>query len=244
MADTRRYRKARTEFRHQAQIDERQFELRALAGVDEIAMRQHRGAASDRGTLHGRDDRLPEPDEGIHQAGLRGFARLLGFEEILDVVTGAERIAGGMPQHDTDRLVLVSLAKNIGKARVHAGGQGILPFRTVQFDPQDAVGTLGDDVAHDVFPYWSSAQPLGRHVFPCLRNGAAFAQALDALGIEAKLAEDFLGMLADAGRTPGGNFRDAMHLDRTADRRGQLATAPSSGTTISFAASCGSSITS
>ena len=111
MADTRWYREARTELRHQAQIDERQLELRALARVDEIAVRQHRGAASDRSALHGRDDRLSEPDKGVHQAGLRGFARLLGFEEILDVVTGAERISGGLPQHDTDSLVLVGLVE-------------------------------------------------------------------------------------------------------------------------------------
>ena len=42
------------------------------------------------------------------------------------------------------------------------------------------------------------------------------------LGVEAELAENLFGVLAEAGRAPGRNLVDAMHLDRTADRRGQL----------------------
>src|ERR1700754_1892191 len=63
-------------------------------------------------------------------------------------------------------------------------------------------------------------------VFLCLRHGAAFAQALDAAGVEAEFAQDLLGMLAEVGRAPGRSLGDAMHRNRAADGRGQ----PAAGT--------------
>src|SRR5215469_18317321 len=100
MPYARRHRVTRSKLRHEAEIDERHLEFRALARVDEIAVRQHRGSAADRSALHGRDDRLFEPGERIHEGALREIAwprRIV--EKIPDVVAGAERVSGAMPEH-------------------------------------------------------------------------------------------------------------------------------------------------
>src|ERR1700751_4182447 len=101
MPRARRYRNARPELRHKAEIDERYLELRALARVDEIAVRQHGGSATNRRTLHGRNDRFFEFNERLHQEALRIVAwsgRIV--EKIPHVVAGAERISGAVPEHD------------------------------------------------------------------------------------------------------------------------------------------------
>src|SRR4029453_19131530 len=59
--------------------------------------------------------------------------------------------------------------------------------------------------------------------FVRFRQRAAFAQALDALRVEAELGEDLLIVLAEAGRTPSRSLVDTVHPDRIADCRGQLA---------------------
>src|SRR5262249_27037805 len=73
-----------------------------------------------------------------------------------------------------------------------------------------------------------SARRLGR-TLACRGDRTAFAQARDALGVEAELAENLLGVLAEVGSAAGRSFRDAMHLDRAADRGGQLAAGPLEG---------------
>src|SRR5262245_43642496 len=149
MPDARRQRVARSELRYQRQIDERQLELRALARVDEIAVRQHRGSATDRRALHGRDDRFFEANERIYQAALRKVVwsgRLV--KEIPHVVAGAERVSGAVPEHHTDCFVFAGVAEDLRKARVHGCRHRVLFRRSIQFDPQDAAGTLGVDVAH------------------------------------------------------------------------------------------------
>src|SRR5258708_25496123 len=56
-----------------------------------------------------------------------------------------------------------------------------------------------------------------------LWNGAARAQTVDFGRIEAELPEHLLVVLSDVRSAPCRHFRDAMHLDRAADRRGELA---------------------
>ena len=153
MSHARRHRAARSELRHEPEIDERQLEFCALARVDEIAVRQHRGSAADRRALHGRDDGLVEIDERAHQAGLWGLdrpGRIL--EKISHVIAGAERVSGAVPQHDTDCLVVGGRAETVRQARVHGRRHRVLLVRAIQFDPQDAAGTLGDDIAHCLLP--------------------------------------------------------------------------------------------
>ena len=70
MTDPRRHRAARSEFGYDSKIDKGHLEFCALAGVDEVAVRQHGGAAADRRALDRHDDRLVEVDEGMHEAGL------------------------------------------------------------------------------------------------------------------------------------------------------------------------------
>src|SRR5579862_4208054 len=62
-----------------------------------------------------------------------------------------------------------------------------------------------------------------RRTFRCLRNGAACAQAIAFEHVESQLPENLLVVLSDFGSALGGCFGDAVHLDRTADRRGQVA---------------------
>src|SRR5712692_2489299 len=56
-----------------------------------------------------------------------------------------------------------------------------------------------------------------------LWNGAARAQAVDFSRIESELPEQLLVVLSDLRSAPCWHFRDAMHLNRAADRRGELA---------------------
>ena len=101
VSEPSRKRAGRPKLRHQAEIDEGQLELRALARVDEIAVRQHGGSAPDRRTVHGGDERLVEVDKRLHQARL---GRLTGpwraLQEIHQIVARAERVSRAMPEHD------------------------------------------------------------------------------------------------------------------------------------------------
>src|SRR5215469_17888082 len=72
------------------------------------------------------------------------------------------------------------------------------------------------------FVRYSSGQPLGRP-FLRFRHGAACVQGIDALRVKSQVMEDLLGVFAEVGRAAGWYFGDAMHLDRAADRRGELA---------------------
>src|ERR1700693_3582306 len=60
--------------------------------------------------------------------------------------------------------------------------------------------------------------------FPCLRSGTARAQAVDLARVEAKLFENLFVVLSKCWSASRRHFRHAMHLNWTADRRGQLAT--------------------
>jgi len=59
---------------------------------------------------------------------------------------------------------------------------------------------------------------------PLLRaDGATGVQLLDFAGTEAELSKNFLVVLSDIRRSFGRHLGDATNLDRTADRRCQLA---------------------
>src|SRR3954447_15752931 len=79
-----------------------------------------------------------------------------------------------------------------------------------------------DDIARGPTPSPRSSRRL-RCAFLRFRRGAARAQAVDVAGAEAQLLENRLIVLSKRGRAPCRHFGDAMHLNRTADRRGQLA---------------------
>src|SRR6266852_5581575 len=54
-------------------------------------------------------------------------------------------------------------------------------------------------------------------------DGAARTQAVDVCRVEPQLLENLLVVLSELRGALCGHFGDAMHLNRTADRRGQLA---------------------
>src|SRR6266851_3473507 len=120
MTDPRRYRAARSEFRYDGKIDEGHLEFRALARVDEVAVRQHGGATADGGAVDRRDQWLVEVDQYIHEAGLWRFAwpwRIL--EKILDIVARTERISRAMPEDDTRVLVIRRLVEDACERQIH-----------------------------------------------------------------------------------------------------------------------------
>ncbi len=83
-------------------------------------MRQHGGAAADRGAVDRRDQRLVEVDQCFHEAGLGRFAwpwRI--FEKILDIIARAERIPRAVPEDDPRGLVIRRLVKDARESRVH-----------------------------------------------------------------------------------------------------------------------------
>ena len=65
-----------------------------------------------------------------------------------------------------------------------------------------------------------------RRAFLCFRNGAALAQAVDFARAEAQLLENRLVVLAKCRGALCRDFRNAMHIDGAADRRGELAARP------------------
>src|SRR6267142_4996627 len=120
MTDPRRHGAARSEFRYERKIDKGHLEFRALARVDEVAVRQHGGAATDCGAVDRHDNWLVEVDECAHEAGLWRFAwpwRIL--EKILDIVASAERISSAVPEDDTRVLVIRRLVEDACESQVH-----------------------------------------------------------------------------------------------------------------------------
>src|SRR5271169_4388165 len=61
-----------------------------------------------------------------------------------------------------------------------------------------------------------------RRAFLCFRNGAALAQAVDFARAKAQLLENRLVVFSKCWGPLGRDFRNAMHIDGTADRRGEL----------------------
>src|SRR5580698_10277008 len=57
---------------------------------------------------------------------------------------------------------------------------------------------------------------------PGLRNRAVGTQACDVVACESKFLQHFIVVLADSRRALGRYFSNALHLNRTADSRGQL----------------------
>src|SRR5277367_5188193 len=55
-----------------------------------------------------------------------------------------------------------------------------------------------------------------------LRNGTGGTQTCDVITCESKFLQHLVVMLADSRRAPGGYFSNSVHLNRTADGRGQL----------------------
>src|SRR5271168_1406834 len=66
-------------------------------------------------------------------------------------------------------------------------------------------------------------RPL-RRAFLCFRNGAALAQAGDFARAKAQLLENRLVVFSKCWGPLGRDFRNAVHIDRATDRRGELAT--------------------
>src|SRR6516164_2802948 len=68
-----------------------------------------------------------------------------------------------------------------------------------------------------------SVLAVSGYVFLDFRHRAARAQVLDALRVKSQVTEDLFGVLTEVGRAPRGHLGDPVQLDRTADRRSQLA---------------------
>src|SRR5271154_2826588 len=75
----------------------------------------------------------------------------------------------------------------------------------------------------DLMDRFPRLRPL-RRAFLCFRNGAALAQAVDFARAKAQFLENRLVVFSKSWGPLGRDFRNAVHIDRTADRRGELAT--------------------
>src|SRR5712691_11468081 len=149
MTDPRRHGAARSELRYDSKIDEWHLEFRALARVDEVAVRQHGGAATDGGAVDRHDHRFVEVDECVHETGLWRFAwpwRIL--EKVLDIVARAERISRAVPEDDTRVLVIRRLVEDACESHVHGRRHRIPLCRAVQLDTQDASCAFGNNIIH------------------------------------------------------------------------------------------------
>jgi hypothetical protein len=112
-------------------------------------VRQHGGSASDSGTAHGCDQRLVEIEQRVHQARLRRLSRPRRIlEEILDIVAGAERISGAMPEHHACPVVLGRVVEDIRERHIHARCHGVPLRRTIQLNAENVSGSFGNNLVH------------------------------------------------------------------------------------------------
>src|SRR5437868_8831087 len=115
----------------------------------------------------------------------------------------------------------------VGSPRVIASAALALPFATsctypVALNRPHFVGMSVD--ATRLSELVSSVLAMrSRGTFRCFRNCAACAQAIDFGYVESQLLQNLLVVLADIRRALCGHFGDAVHLNRTADRRSNLA---------------------
>src|SRR5437016_2767511 len=99
MSGTGGHRTCRSEFRDQSEVDEWHLESRALAGVDEVKMRQHRRSASDGCAVNRGYQGFVEVDQRSDQRGLRTLARPRRIShKVLQIVACAECIPGAVQE--------------------------------------------------------------------------------------------------------------------------------------------------
>src|SRR5262249_3230929 len=75
----------------------------------------------------------------------------------------------------------------------------------------------------DAFPISVDVKSVSRRTLLGLRDGPARAQTIDILRAEPELRENLLVVLSQLRGASCRHLADAMHLNRAADRRGQLA---------------------
>ena len=164
---------------------------------------------------------LSKSTSAFIQPGLRRFTRPRRvLEKVLDIVAGAERIAGAVPEHDTYRSS-VAASLRISARPIHARRHRVLLRRPIQFDPKDA--------SERSVMISSIGQPpicLGR-----LRCAILLAFGMTPLARKPSMPSaskpSCRRISSLCSPSPGarcaGTLADAVHLDRTADGRGQLA---------------------
>src|SRR5262249_16660627 len=161
------------------------------------------------------------------------------------VVAGAERVSCAVPEHDADFLVLGGPVEDIRQARIHGTGHGVLLLRTIELNPQNPVGTFGDDVGHCLLPcsllsgvIFYAARSLAFGTAPLVRRPSiAFASNPSSRRISSVCSPRL-------GARRAGTLATPCTLIGLLMVEVSLPPASSSGTTMSFARSCGSSITS
>src|SRR5262249_40086807 len=216
---------------HEREVDERHLELRALARVHEVAVTQHGRPTTNRHAVHGGDDRLLEADQRVHQARLGAATRAGGIrDEVLQVVAGGERVPRAVPEHDSRLIVSSGAVEQIRHGDVHARRHRVLVGGSIQLDVQNASGVLDNDVTHDLSSSHFAIAPLARRpsIWLALKPSSRRISSLCSPTPGARRAGTFAMPCAWIG-LPIVDVR--------------LPPAPSSGTTMSFARSWGSSIT-
>src|SRR5262249_3121893 len=149
------------------------------------------------------------------------------------------------PEDDKGFFVVGGLVEDFRQARVHGGGQGVLPLGAIELDPQNAVGPFGDDVAHGLL----LCSPLFGVILYAARS-LAFGTAPLARRPSIPFASNPSSRRISSLCSPRLGARRAGTLVTPCTSIGllmvevSLPPAPSSGTTMSFALSCGSLMTS
>ncbi|MNI32876.1 hypothetical protein D3C73_868000 [compost metagenome] len=152
MADDPRRKQARCSFRDKRQIDEGRPEQAAAGSDRQVAMEVECRADTDCQTIDAGDERLFGQCQRLDEQGagrrLRGSRHGI-TDEIAHVVAGG-KTAFGAEKHDGLHLVIgIGLFERRRHALIHGRGDGVLLFRPVEADDQNAgigVGTLDDDM--------------------------------------------------------------------------------------------------
>src|SRR5207237_3949839 len=160
------------------------------------------------------------------------------LHEILEIVARGEGVARAVDQHDARCIVLRRGLESFGERHVHGGGDRVLLRRPVQLHLEDASGPLGEDLVHRPPPAAAFAGRDACGIVPLARKPSICCASKPSCSRISSLCSPISGArFAGTLATPC-TWIGLLIVEVS------LPPAPSSGTTMSFARSCGSLTTS
>src|SRR4029077_6880254 len=160
------------------------------------------------------------------------------LEKILQVVASAERVSCTVPEHNAHAVVFCCVVKEIRHGDVHGGRHRIFLGRSIELNSQDTSGTFGNNVTHLPPPVAADSKVETCGIVPLTRMPAISSLVNPSSFSTSSLCSPIPGArLAGTLVTPC-TWIGLLMVE------GNFSPAPSSGTTMSFARSCGSLTTS
>ena len=139
-----RHQQAGTGLGAQAQVHKRHGEGRVVAGIDQIAMEQQRGA-----NAHGRATDRSDNGFGVRgnatqEMEYRRFLRgRLALQKVANVIASAKHGDVALDDRDADGGVIFGLLQGVGHGAIHGLCERVFLVRAVDGEGHHAVGGVG-----------------------------------------------------------------------------------------------------